>query len=199
MYISLWHIWYNCTAEDDVATVKDSSSSPPKYACAGGVASQHPSELPPPYTERPSYPIHTTGQAIPASGLDRRDYQTPLHYPQQQFYQGTPGGLVVTGVSFLLDICFNPKNSVCIFLYISTERKGLNTLVCFRVEKSLRPMPLKYFSVHVLQLIILHWFYTCSNLATLWCPCPLRTPQSQTTIKSWHGLHVFAVSGQLVS
>lgn len=83
--------------EDDVATVKDSSSSPPKYASAGGVASQHPSELPPPYTDRPSYPIHTTGQAIPASGLDRRDYQTPLNYPQQQFYQGTPGGLVVTG------------------------------------------------------------------------------------------------------
>ncbi|XP_015761669.1 PREDICTED: proline-rich transmembrane protein 1-like isoform X1 [Acropora digitifera] len=83
--------------EDDVATVKDSSSSPPKYTSAGGVASQHPSEFPPSYTEQPSYPMHTTGQAIPASGGDTRGYQTPLNYPQQLFYQGTPGGLVVTG------------------------------------------------------------------------------------------------------
>ncbi|XP_015761675.1 PREDICTED: proline-rich transmembrane protein 1-like isoform X3 [Acropora digitifera] len=83
--------------EDDVATVKDSSSSPPKYTSAGGVASQHPSEFPPSYTEQPSYPMHTTGQAIPASGGDTRGYQTPLNYPQQLFYQGASGGLVVTG------------------------------------------------------------------------------------------------------
>lgn len=84
-------------AEDDVATVQDSSSSPPKYTSAGGVASQHPSELPPSYTEQPSYPINTTGQAIPASGGDTRGYQTPLNYPQQLFYEGAPGGLVLTG------------------------------------------------------------------------------------------------------
>ena len=66
---------------------------------------------PPPYTEQPSYPVHATGQAIPAllpngatlpscqaspSGVDIHQYQTPLNYPGQMFYQG---GLVVTGVS----------------------------------------------------------------------------------------------------
>ena len=63
---------------------------------------------------------------------------------------------MVTGVSFLLNICFNPKNSVCIFFSIFPPKGKAKTLVCFKVEKSLRLMPLKYFSVHVLQLIILH-------------------------------------------
>lgn len=98
--------------EDDVATVKDNSSSPPKYTSTGGVESLHPSAAPlppPPYTEQPSYPVHATGQAIPAllpngatlpgcqaspSGVDIHQYQTPLNYPGQMFYQG---GLVVTG------------------------------------------------------------------------------------------------------
>ncbi|XP_029202044.1 proline-rich transmembrane protein 1-like [Acropora muricata] len=101
--------------EDDVATVKDNSSSPPKYTSAGGVESPNPSAPPlppPPYTEQPSYPVHATGQAIPAllpngatlpgcqtppSGVDIHQYQTPLNYSQQMFYQGAPGGLVVTG------------------------------------------------------------------------------------------------------
>ncbi|XP_067037525.1 proline-rich transmembrane protein 1-like isoform X1 [Acropora muricata] len=100
--------------EDDVATVKD-SSSPPKYTSTGGVESLHPSAppLPPPqYTEQPLYPVHATGQAIPAllpncatlpscqappSGVDIHQYQTPLNYPGQMFYQGASGGLVVTG------------------------------------------------------------------------------------------------------
>ena len=129
--------WYNWIAEDDVATVKD-SSSPPKYTSTGGVESPHPSAppLPPPqYTEQPPYPVHATGQAIPAllpncatlpscqappSGVDIHQYQTPLNYPGQMFYQGASGGLVVTGVSVLLDICFNPKNSLveffCLFI-----------------------------------------------------------------------------------
>ena len=107
---------YYCTAEDDVATAKD-SSSPPKHTSTGGVASQYPSEPPPPYTEQPSYPVHVTSQAIPAllpngatlpgcqappSEVDLRAYQPPLNYPQQLFYQGAPGGLVVAGVSVLL-------------------------------------------------------------------------------------------------
>ncbi|XP_015761664.1 PREDICTED: proline-rich transmembrane protein 1-like isoform X2 [Acropora digitifera] len=101
--------------EDDVATVKDNSSSPPKYTSTGGVESLHPSAAPlppPPYTEQPSYPVHATGQAIPAllpngatlpgcqaspSGVDIHQYQTPLNYPGQIFYQGASGGLVVTG------------------------------------------------------------------------------------------------------
>ena len=112
--------WYNyCTAEDDVATVKD-SSSPPKYTSTGGVSPhQNPSEPPPPYTEQPSYPGHATGQALPAllpngatlpgwqaplSGVDVREYQTPLNNPQQLVYQGAPGGLLVAGVSVLLNM-----------------------------------------------------------------------------------------------
>ena len=94
-------------AEDDVATVKD-SSSPPKYTSTGGhgVAFQHPSELPPAYSEHSSYPAHATGQAIPGcqalpSGVDIREHQTPLYNPQQLFDQGVPGGLVATGVSVL--------------------------------------------------------------------------------------------------
>ncbi|XP_015761666.1 PREDICTED: proline-rich transmembrane protein 1-like isoform X2 [Acropora digitifera] len=100
--------------EDDVATVKD-SSSPPKYTSTGGVESPHPSAPPlppPPYTEQPSYPVHATGQVIPAllpngatlpgcqaspSGVDIHQYQTPINYPQQMFYQGASGGLVVAG------------------------------------------------------------------------------------------------------
>ena len=111
MYLTYW---YNWIAEDDVATVKDNSSSPRKYTSTGGVESLHPLAPPlppPPYTEQPSYPVHATGQAIPAllpngatlpscqaspSGVDIHQYQTPLNYPGQMFYQG---GLVVTGVS----------------------------------------------------------------------------------------------------
>ncbi|XP_074615106.1 proline-rich transmembrane protein 1-like [Acropora palmata] len=101
--------------EDDVATVKDNSSSPPKYTSTGGVESLHPSAPPlppPPRTEQLSYPVHATGQAIPAllpngatlpgcqaspSGVDINQYQTPLNYPEQMFYQGASGRLVVTG------------------------------------------------------------------------------------------------------
>ena len=101
--------------------------------------SLHPSAppLPPsPYTEQPSYPEHATDQAIPVllpngatlpgcqappSGVDKHQYQTPLSHPRQMFYQGASGGLVVTGVSVLLNICFNPKNSLvaffCLFIY----------------------------------------------------------------------------------
>lgn len=87
--------------EDGVATVKD-SSSPLKYTSTGGVATQHPSELPPAYSEHSSYPTHATGQAIPGcqalpSGVDIREHQTPLYNPQQLFDQGVPGGLVATG------------------------------------------------------------------------------------------------------
>ena len=95
--------------------------------------SPHPSAPPlppPPYTEQPIYPVHATGEAIPVllpngatlpdcqaspSGVDIHQYQTPLNYPQQMFYQGASGGLVVTAVSVLLDICFNPKNSLAAF------------------------------------------------------------------------------------
>ncbi|XP_074612821.1 uncharacterized protein LOC141869721 [Acropora palmata] len=101
--------------EDDVATVKDNSSSPPKYTSAGGVESPNssaPPLPPPPYTEQPSYPVHATGQAIPVllpngatlpgcqaspSGVDIQQYQTLLNYPEQMFYQGASGRLVVTG------------------------------------------------------------------------------------------------------
>ena len=98
---------------------------------------------PPPYTEQPSYPEHATGQAIPVllpngatlpgyqappSGVDIHRYQTSLNYPRQMFYQGASGGLVVTGVSVLLDICFNPKNSLaaffCLFIYFYCLFKG---------------------------------------------------------------------------
>ncbi|XP_029202049.1 proline-rich transmembrane protein 1-like [Acropora millepora] len=100
--------------EDDVATVKD-YSSPPKYTSTGGVDSPHPSAPPlppPPYTEQPLYSVHATGQAVPAllpngatlpscqaspSGVDIHQYQTPLNYPRQMFYQSASGGLVVTG------------------------------------------------------------------------------------------------------
>ena len=100
-----------------MAIVKDNSSSPPKYTSTSGVESPHPSAPPlppPPYTEQPSYPVHATGQAVPAllpndatlpgclappSGVDIHQYQTPLNYPRQTFYQGASGGLVVTGVS----------------------------------------------------------------------------------------------------
>ncbi|XP_067037805.1 proline-rich transmembrane protein 1-like [Acropora muricata] len=100
--------------EDDVATVKDNSSSPPIYTSTGGVESSHPSAPPlppPPYTEQPIYPVHATGEAIPVllpngatlpdcqaspSVVDIHQYQTPLNYPQQMFYQGASGGLVVT-------------------------------------------------------------------------------------------------------
>ena len=128
-----------------MATVTDNSSSPPKYTSTSGVESPHPSAPPlppPPYTEQPSYLVHATGQAVPAllpndatlagcqappSGVDIHQYQTPLNYPGQMFYQGASGGLVVTGVSVLLDRCLNPKNSLAAFfvcLYISTYRKG---------------------------------------------------------------------------
>ena len=85
------------------------------------MASQHPSELPPAYSEHSSYPAHATGQAIPGcqalpSGVDIREHQTPLNNPQQLFHQGVPGGLVVTGVSVLPNMS-NPKNSVS-FLFV---------------------------------------------------------------------------------
>ena len=114
-----------------MATVKD-CSSPPKYTSTGGVASQYPSEAPPAYSGQSSYPVHAAGQALPAllpngatlpgcqappSGVDIRTYQPPSNYPQQLFYQGAPGGLVVTGVSVLLK-CFNPKNSVSILFFV---------------------------------------------------------------------------------
>ena len=107
-----------------MATVKD-SSSPPKYTSTGGVESPHPSAPPlppPPYTEQPRYPVHATGQVIPAllpngatlpgcqaspSGVDIHQYQTPINYPRQMFYQGASGGLVVAGVSVLLDMFLN--------------------------------------------------------------------------------------------
>ena len=125
-----------------MATVKDNSSSPPKYTSTGGVECSHPSAPPlpppppPPHTEQPGYPEHATGEVIPVllpngatfrgcqappSGVDIHQYQTPLNYPRQIFYQGASGGLVVTGVSILLDICLNPKNSLvaifCLFTY----------------------------------------------------------------------------------
>ena len=97
---------------------------------------------PPPYTEQPSYPVHATGQAIPVllpngatlpgcqaspSGVDIQQYQTLLNYPEQMFYQGASGRLVVTGVSVLLDICFNPKNSggifFCFFIYFYLKER----------------------------------------------------------------------------
>ena len=89
-----------------MATVTDNSSSPPKYTSTGGVESPHPSATPlppPPYTEQPSYPVHATSQAIPAflpngatlpgcqappSGVDIHQYQTPLDFLRQMFYQG---------------------------------------------------------------------------------------------------------------
>ena len=118
-----------------MATVKDNSSSPPKYTSTGDVESLHPSAppLPPPplHTEQPSYPVHATGQAIPAllpngatlpgcqaspSGVDIHQYQTPLNYPQQMFYQGASGGLVVTGVSvFFCLIHVLTQRTLCIF------------------------------------------------------------------------------------
>ncbi|KAK2572692.1 hypothetical protein P5673_001672, partial [Acropora cervicornis] len=93
------------SAEDDVATVKD-SSSPPTYTSTGGVAFQRPSELSPAYSEHSSYPVHASGQAIPGchappSGVD--EYQTLLNNPQQPSYLGTSGGLVVAGVHEHLD------------------------------------------------------------------------------------------------
>ncbi|XP_015777277.1 PREDICTED: tumor suppressor candidate 5 homolog isoform X2 [Acropora digitifera] len=65
-----------------------------------GVAFQHPSELPPAYSEHSSYPAHAAGQAIPGyhappSGVD--EYQTLLNNPQQLSYLGTSEGLVVAG------------------------------------------------------------------------------------------------------
>ena len=87
---------------------------------------------PPPYTEQPSYPVHATGQAIPAllpngatlpgcqtppSGVDIHQYQTPLNYSQQMFYQGAPGGLVVTGVSVFLDYVLTQR-TLCAFFYL---------------------------------------------------------------------------------
>ena len=109
--------WYNWIAEDDVATVEDDYSSPPIYTSTGDVESPHPSAPllpPPPSSEQPSYPVHATGQA-PYFGVDIHKYQTPLNYPRQMFYQSASGGVVVTGVSVLLDICFNPKNSLAAF------------------------------------------------------------------------------------
>ena len=107
--------------------------------------SPHPSAHPlppPPYTEQPSYPVHATDQDIPAllpngatlpscqappSGVDIHQYQTPLNYPGQMFYQGASGGLVVTGVIVLLDICFNPKNSLvaffCLFINLYLKER----------------------------------------------------------------------------
>ena len=111
--------WYNnCTAEDDVATIKD-SSSPPKYTGTGHVASQYPSDPRSPFPEQPSYVVYVPGQPIsawspnnatlpghqsPPSEVGIHEYQTLLNYPQQLFYQGTcvRGGFLVALVSVLL-------------------------------------------------------------------------------------------------
>ena len=71
------------------------------------MASQHPSELPPAYSEHSSYPSYASGQAIPVyhappSGVD--EYQTLLNNPHQLSYLGTSEGLVVAGVSVLRNI-----------------------------------------------------------------------------------------------
>ena len=160
--------WYNWIAEDDVATVKENpSSSPPKYASTGGVESPHPSAPPlppPPYTEQPSYPVHATGQVIPAllpngatlpgcqaspSGVDIHQYQTPINYPRQMFYQGASGGLVVTGVSVLLDICFNPKNSLVAFFCLFINFYLKERLSVFKDWEISKDAPLVFPAVQV--------------------------------------------------
>ena len=90
---------------------------------------------PPPHTEQPNCPVHATGQAIPAllpngatlpgcqaspSGVDIHQYQTPLNYPQQMFYQGASGGLVVTGVSvfFCLIYVLTQRTLCAFFLFV---------------------------------------------------------------------------------
>lgn len=90
--------WYNnCTAEDDVATIKD-SSSPPKYTGTDHVASQYPSDPCSPLPEQPSYEVYVPGQPMSAwspnnatlpvrqsllSEVGILEYQTLLNYPQQ--------------------------------------------------------------------------------------------------------------------
>ena len=85
--------------------------------------------------------VHATGQAIPAllpngatlpgcqaspSGVDIHQYQTPLNYSQQMFYQGAPGGLVVTGVSVFLDYVLTQRTLYaffCLFIYFFLKER----------------------------------------------------------------------------
>ena len=88
---------------------------------------------PPPYTEQPSYPVHATGKAIPAllpNGASLPGCQTPPSgvdiHSQQMFYQGAPGGLVVTGVSVFLDYVLTQRTLCaffCLFIYFFLKER----------------------------------------------------------------------------